>query len=353
MRVTWIARTGRLLLPRLALLVWAGSAWAQGAAPAAAPLAQAPSAPVTAERSVSDWLMRMHEASRRRAYVGTFVVSSDSQMATSRIWHVCDGERQVERVESLTGPPRSTFRRNEDVVTFSPQTRVAVAEKRESLALFPHLLKSADSAIDRFYSLRQEGEERVAGFDADVLLLRPRDRLRFGYRIWSERKTGLVMKLQTLDLDGRVLEQVAFSELQLDAPVSMKRLAQMMDNTAGYKVETPEMTKTSAEAEGWRLRSPVPGFSPASCWRRPVRTESAGAEPVVQWIFTDGLASVSLFLEAYDPRRHLHEGQLAMGATRTLSRRLGEPGQYWWLTAVGEVPQKTLDAFARGMERKR
>ena len=70
--------------------------------------------PNAAERSVSDWLMRMHEASRRRAYMGTFVVSAGSNMATSKIWHVCDGEQQMERVESLTGAPRATFRRNED-----------------------------------------------------------------------------------------------------------------------------------------------------------------------------------------------------------------------------------------------
>jgi sigma-E factor negative regulatory protein RseB len=63
-------------------------------------------------------LMRMHEASRRRAYVGTFVVSAGGAMSSARIWHVCDGELQMERVESLTGEPRSTFRRNEQVLTF-------------------------------------------------------------------------------------------------------------------------------------------------------------------------------------------------------------------------------------------
>lgn len=334
----------RLLLTLGLLLAAAGAGMAQTAA--------AP--PGAAERSISDWLLRMHEASRRRAYVGTFVVASGGQMASSRIWHVCDGEKQIERVEALTGTPRSTFRRNEDVITFSPQTRVAVAEKREALALFPHLLKSSDTAIDQFYGLRQEGAERVAGFDAEVLHLRPRDTLRYGYRIWSEKKTGLVLKLQTLDLDERVLEEVAFSELQLDAPVSMSKLTQMMEKTEGYKLETPGLVKTTAAAEGWQLKQPVPGFRPVSCWRRPAAGGDAqGAEATVQWVFTDGLASVSLFLENHDPRRHLQEGQLAMGATRTLTRRLGESGRNWWLTAVGEVPAQTLKAFAQGMERKR
>ena len=172
-----------------------------------------------ADRSVSEWLMHMHEASRQHAYVGTFVVSTGGSMSSARIWHVCDGEQQVERVESLTGAPRSTFRRNDQVMTFLPESRVVVVEKRESLGLFPNLLHSNASSIAQFYSVLVTGQERVAGFEADVLQLRPVDSLRFGYRIWSEKKTGLVVKLQTLDGDGQVLEQSAFSELQLTVPV--------------------------------------------------------------------------------------------------------------------------------------
>lgn len=307
--------------------------------------------PKPADRSVADWLMRMHEASRRRAYMGTFVVSAGSNMATSKIWHVCDGEQQMERVESLTGTPRATFRRNDQVITFSPDSKVAVAEKRETLGLFPGLLKSSDNAIAQFYSARQTGSERVAGFEAEVVQLLPKDKLRFGYRIWSEKKTGLVVKLQTIDLDGHVLEQVAFSELQLDAPVSMNKLSQMMANTEGYRVEKPEMVKTTADAEGWMLKTPVPGFKSMSCYRRPGASERTDA--TVQWIFSDGLASVSLFIEAFDRRRHGQEGIWVMGATHTLARHLHDKSGDWWLTVVGEVPAQTLQVFAQGLERKK
>ncbi len=342
----------RLLLAGVLLLAGLG-----GQAQTAGGSTEAAATNAAAERSITDWLMRLHEASRRRAYIGTLVVSSGGAMASSRIWHVCDGEKQIERVESLSGTPRSTFRRNDEVITFSPQSKVAVTEKRESLGLFPHLLKSPDSAIDQFYSARAQGSERVAGFEADVVQLAPKDKLRFGYRIWSEKKTGLVVKLQTLDLDGHVLEQVAFSELQLDAPVSMDKLAQMMRNTEGYKLEKPELVKTTAAAEGWLLKSPVPGFKPMSCYRRPAGTDAQSSDPLVQWVFSDGLASVSLFIEPFDRRRHGAEGLMAMGATHTLLRRIADKSSDkdggWWLTVVGEVPGPTLQAFAQGLERKK
>jgi sigma-E factor negative regulatory protein RseB len=341
---------------RCALVLFAlgamGSVAAQTPA-ASAPLVQPGNAP--AQRSVGDWLMRMHEASRKRAYTGTFVVSSASgNLSSARIWHVCEGDQQMDRVEALTGAPRTTFRHNDQVVTFYPKARIVKTERRESLGLFPNLLKSNDSALDQFYSARPAGDGRVAGFDASVVQLKPKDNLRFGYRIWSEKKSGLVVKLQTLDTDGRVLEQAAFSDLQIDAPVKMSALVQMMGDTAGYKVIPTELVKTTPTAEGWTLKSPVAGFSSMSCYDRPMAVAgSAGAASAntLQWVFSDGLASVSLFVEAYDPKRHAQESHLTMGATHMLTRHLSDPTGDWWITAVGEVPLHTLRMFADSLER--
>ena len=115
------------------------------------------------EVSVSRWLMRLHDAARSRTYAGTFVVTAGDTLSTSRIWHVCDGQQQIERVDALTGTARSTFRRNEQVMTFLPDRRVVISETRDSLGLFPNLLNRADSSIARYYRLKTLGQERVAG----------------------------------------------------------------------------------------------------------------------------------------------------------------------------------------------
>lgn len=335
----------------LALGIASGIGFAQAQVPATAGGSGRPPAAASApavERNVNEWLTRIHEASRLRSYVGTFVVSSNSgAMSSARIWHAYEGDLQVERVESLTGAPRSVFRRNEQVFTFLPQSRVVRAERRESLGLFTNLIKGPDSAIPDFYSARQVGSDRVAGFETDVVQLVPKDNLRFGYRIWSEKKTGLVVKLQTVDAEDHVLEQSAFSELSLDAPVRADKLSQLMSSTNGWRVERIEVLKTTPDAEGWQLRTAPAGFKPISCYKRP--GAMSPAEGAMQWVFSDGLAAVSLFVEAYDPRRHVQEGLFASGATHTLTRRV----QDWWLTAVGEVPPQTLKAFAQNLERRR
>ena len=355
----------------------AGAAWATRArvgacvlmalawplSPAMAQPASVPKPPVsvasaadgqTGERDITQWLTRMHDAARQRSYTGTFVVSSASGgMASSRIWHACEGEQQLERIESLTGVPRSTFRRNNLVITFLPQSKIATLEKREAVGAFPHLLQSSGTDIPAYYTARQVGSERVAGFDADVVLLQPKDKLRFGYRVWSEKKFGLVVTLQTLDTDGRILEQAAFSELDLDTPVKIDKLAQLMSKTAGYKVVRSDLVRTTADKEGWQLKTPVPGFQSVSGHKRPTALGSLpGATPdnTMQWTFSDGLATVSLFIEPFDAQRHTQAQEMAMGSTQAITKRVGSD---WWLTVVGEAPMPTLRLFAQSLERKK
>ena len=309
--------------------------------------------PGPADQGVNAWLTRMHEASRQRAYTGTFVVSAGAKTASAKIWHICDGTQQMERVEPLSGPPRSTFRHDDQVITFFPESKVAVAETRDSLSLFPNLLKSSDGNIGEWYQLKAIGNERMVGLDSDVVHLVPKDNARYGYRVWSEKRTGLVVQLQTLDVDGKVLEQAAFSELQLDAPVNMGKLSQMMSATDGYRIERPDLQKTTAEAQGWAMRKVTAGFKPVGCYLRPVAALAGSpgrAVRAMQWMFSDGLATVSLFVEPFDGRRHSREGPTDLGgATRTVTRRLDG----WWITAVGEVPAGTLNNFVQNLEHRK
>lgn len=327
---------------------WAGALLlALAAALPALALAQSAAVEKAPSRSLTEWLARLHEASRQRAYQGTLVVSAGSNMSASRIWHVCDGAQQMERVDTLTGAARTTIRRNNEVITFAPDSKTAWVEKRESLGLFPELLRLPSNTIAEHYDLRETGVDRIAGHQADRLEIVPRDALRFGYRIWAEQKTGLVVKLQTLDAPNVVLEQVAFSELNLNAPVRMDALKRQMADTRGYEVHKSTMKKTTAEAEGWRLKETVPGFASMGCH---IRGAAAGAEPAsMQWVFSDGLASVSLFVETYDPQRHGPEKSAAVGATHSFAQRRDDH----WITALGEVPMATLRRFAQALERTR
>lgn len=318
--------------------------------PGAGAVAQAmDEAPVSLD--VVQWIERMRQASLQRSYTGTFVVlSSSGWMASSRIWHACDGRQQIERVDALSGIPRTVFRRDDEVRTFLPQSRTVRMERRDAPGRFPPVaLRVEGVELARYYVARPLGQERVAGLVTDVVWFQPQDGLRFGYRVWSERSSGLAVKLQTVAADGRVMEQAAFSQLDLETPVPLEPLMQAMDNLTGYRVVPVALEPTTAAAEGWALREPVPGFVPVSCYRR--RTHGPETEGMLQCIYSDGLAMVSLFLERFDASRHPPvTQQMALGATHTLGQRIA---QDTWFTAVGEVPAQTLKQFARQMQRTR
>lgn len=310
--------------------------WVQAAA--AAPAAQTASAV-----QLQAWLDRMHEASRSRAYVGTFVVSAGPQLSSARIWHVCEGSEQVERVDALTGPARSVFRHNDQVLTVWPDSGRVRIERRESLGLFPDRLRTADGSLAEHYRLELPGRlERVAGVPAVLVQLQPRDALRFGYRLWLEQQSGLVLKQQTLDRRGQVLEQAVFSELQLDAPLKAESLLRTMGQYQAQAQERPQPVPTTLAAEGWRLKA-VPGFRVLSCHRRP----GASAAGSVHCLFSDGLASVSLFLIPGAAPAPAPALRAAVGATHTLRLQMAQHS----ITFMGEVPPATLQGFASALER--
>lgn len=301
------------------------------------------------QRGIEEWLERLQHGTTVASYVGTYVVSSASgAMSSARIWHACEGREQLERVDTLTGAPRSTFRYNDQVTTLLPQSRRIRSEQREPGGAFPNLLRPGGSdSIASHYSVHELGQGRVAGLDADVVLFSPDDDLRFGYRIWSERQTGLVLKTQTLDASGQVLEQSAFSELQLDAPMESVRPHLALPSTQGFRSEHLERERVDVAASGWSMRQPVAGFQPLAAYQR----EIAGPAQTLQWVFSDGLATVSLFIEPFDAQRRRQEGMSAIGATHAMSRRWPDATGAWWITLVGEVPTLTLTRLADGLAR--
>lgn len=325
----------------------ADAAVGAGAAPAATD-------PLVEAREARSWLSRMHDATGQRNFLGTFVVSAGGAVYSSRIAHYCDGANQYERIEPLDGLKRQVYRHNDQVVSVWPHSRVAVRETRQLMGQFPSLLSSGVGRIVEHYQVRPLGEARVAGYEAQVLLLTPRDGYRFGHRLWAEKGSGLLLRAEVLDEHEVVLEASAFSELLIGVKPQPELVARAMKQLDGYRVERPLLETTELGAEGWSLRGAPAGFESVSSVRRagvsgdgPQAVSAQGS--VLQAIYSDGLTHVSVFIEPFQAALHRRESMMSMGATQTLMRRQGD----WWITVVGDVPVATLRSFAFGLERQR
>lgn len=303
------------------------------------------------------WLTRIHAAARNGNYQGTLVYSAGGTLSSSRVWHFLVADQTFERLEALDGRQQRIVRHNDTVHTLWPQTKVAVAEKRETLAAWSTTPQAIDPQALERYTVHREGNARVAGRDAAVLLLVPQDELRYAQRLWADLATGLMLRADVLadapsttaaGAPRPVLESTAFSEVEIGVKPQPDLVLQATRKLDGYQVLRPQQKRTTLEAEGWALGKPVAGFRLAGCIRRGMDT-TGDDESVLQAVFTDGLTHVSVFLEPFKPQRHKADVQAQQGATATLMARRGEH----WITAVGDVPPATLKQFVAALERRR
>lgn len=321
------------------------------ASAAAISVASAASVPSQVQE-MHDWLLRIHEAASRRNFQGTFVVTTGGVASSARVAHYCEGAVQYERSEALDGEVREVYRRDDHVTTVWPVKGVARVERRDQVAHFPTLLGHGADHIADHYDVQAGGAQRIAGRQADVLTLRPRDALRYGWRLWADKVSGLLLRADLLGPDEGVLESSAFSDVSIDVEPRLASVVQPMNRLGGYAVTHPVMVATQLGKEGWRMAEAVPGFREISCVRRPPQGAASRQAPAtdahtVQAIFSDGLTYVSVFVEAFDSVPGPVAASLSMGPTQTLTLRRGD----WWVTLIGDVPPATLRLFAQHLER--
>lgn len=336
----WLGRRRAAVAVTLTALLWPLLAQA-GEPSAVAPSAEARS-----------WLQRMQSAAGQGNYQGTLVVSVGGRMSSSRLSHYCEGDQYFERVDMLDGQPRRVYRHNGQVLTLWPAAKVARIEQRDAVALFPAVLSGSEEQLFERYDMLAEGADRVAGHNAAVFLLRPRDSQRFAQRLWADQASGLLLRADVLAPDGRVLESAAFTDVTIGVKAQPASVLEPMKKLDGYRVLRSAPQRTDLEAEGWRLTAPVAGFRPISCVKRSldahVDGQSASSTAVLQTIFSDGLTHVSVFIEPFRSEHH-RAGTAAFGATHTLMQPLGA----YWITVIGDVPMATLKQFAAALERLR
>jgi sigma-E factor negative regulatory protein RseB len=314
--------------------------------------AQANAAPALSPKAAADALDRVQRASQQLDYTGTFVYQRGNYIQSSRVTHVmAKGEGDYERIESLDGQSRTVLRHDDMLYTFVPERHLCVVEHRQNKDAFPALLGASGSDVMASYTLRQAGHDRVAGLDAQVLNLVPKDANRYAYKLWTDQRSGLLLRLQTLDADGHVLEQVAFSQVQVGGVGASEKnsIAAGIHDLGGWTVARAPVEAADMATQGWQVPTSIAGFTRIRELRRPMAARDAGAPPIYvnQVVYSDGLATVSVFIEPAD-NNNRSEGSGGTGATHMLVKRSGDV----WLTVLGEVPAGALQQFASALEYK-
>lgn len=292
------------------------------------------------------WLSRLNAAASGLNYRGTMVYTAAGIVSSSRVAHVAAGGDVLERVEALDGHEHRVYRRNDTVQTVWPHKRLVVVEQRAAASALVSTRRRVEPRALEHYTLEPAGHSVVAGRRVQVMLLQPRDDLRFAQRLLADERSGLLLRADVLDTAGQTLESSAFSDVHIGGPADPRVLLEGM-NPAGYTVLPSRREVVDWSAQGWRLQHEVPGFDLVGCLQRPAVAGPGGGQ-ALQAMFSDGLSVVSLFIEPYSDQ--VHRGALAaqVGATHTVMQRVGEH----WITAMGDVPRRTLEQFVDALARR-
>lgn len=285
----------------------------------------------------SDWLKTVAFAGHQTDYSGVFVYQYGNNVESSRITHVTDSAAEYEKLEGLDGPKREIIRHHGHVWSYSNHEMVEM-DSQQGRGRFPSLLPEQLSALSENYQAKQAGVERVAGYDAQVILLQPKDSSLYSHRIWVHSDSGLLLKAAVLDDKNKMVEQYAFTQLQIGGKIDRSWLnASVAANLHGAKIDKqaePDERVTPINS-GWIADFLPAGFKKTMEIQRPMHGKHL---PVTQIVLSDGLSAVSIFIELDDQDEDDVDGLSSRGAMSLYHKVVGKN----LFTVVGEVPARTV-----------
>lgn len=285
-------------------------------------------------------LEQMSAAIHSLDYQGSFLYQHAGQVDTLRVIHA-GGTRERERLLSLNGPRTEVIRNGPDVTFIQQDGSAIIYPSNSGRGLLPLVPGTAGRPFDENYQLKIVGTDRVAGYATDVIDVEPRDNWRYGYRLWLDRNSRLLLRSIVMDDSRQPLEQFMFVALQI---------GQLTDETELVPSQRELLTTRAARSDDWLLQKNSawsatdlpPGFALGSV--RQSQRDGAGVEHLV---YSDGLANISVYLEP---------SQTESAENTTLNERgplnmLTVNALGWRITAVGDVPARTLSAIAGSLRR--
>lgn len=299
-------------------------------------------APALAE-SAQDWLQRIGTASRTVNYQGTFVHMCGGKMDVVDIVHRVDTQGVTERITAKSMGGRQVIRSADEAMCILPDQKTVMLEsgsRASSGNAALDQLSGFENVNEAFYAVSMQGMDQIAEHETVMLKISPRDKFRYGYRLWLERDTALPLKFELVDAEGNGLEQGQFTEIEFPASIAAEAAAPSIDTTefSWYRTNVADEVDDVTGAN-WRVANLPPGFELVFTESKAVAETS---QPMEQLVYSDGLATISVFAERVGKGEETVEGQSNIGATNTWTTMIDD----WVVTAMGSVPLETVRLVA-------
>lgn len=290
-----------------------------------------------------DWIDRMGNAVQITNYAGTVVRVRDGKVDTFKVVHTVKDGVVREKVVIQDGNGLEIIRNGNEVHCILPDRESVLVEEWNNQSTLFSTLPSSDIRFGNEYDVLIKNFERVAGRKSAKLAILPHDNYRYGYRIWLDTETGFPLQTQLIGDDNVPLEHVKFADISIDQDIGSSALVSsyITDNWKWYT--EPRLTMKREVQSEWVADNVPSGFRVVSTQQKILPDAD---DPLTHIVYSDGLVTVSVFIspvtDEKKPRRS------SVGASNSYSTVVDD----YRVTAVGQVPQVTVEQIARSMRRR-
>jgi sigma-E factor negative regulatory protein RseB len=309
---------------------------------------------------LSKILQRMSDVGQSQNYQGTFILRESDKLSTLNVAHGVDEQGIWERMESLNGELKKVLRHNNRIVSVYPDRQLVTVRQTNKQQPLHLKLPENINQLELHYSMTRLDDDRIANHPALVVDLLPRDQYRYGYRYWIDKNTGMLLRCDLFSENNEIIEQMMFTSLEyLTGASSHGFNLQQFERFNQQTLDDPAADQVSdVKNTEWAIKQLPNGFMLTQNTMRYIRgsaeaasegdasanSVSASDAPDLQHlVYSDGLASVSVFIEKNKgDGKHLR-GASSMGAVNAFGSSVGD----FFVTVVGEVPEKTVQLIAQ------
>lgn len=307
-----------------------------------------PSKSDTEKEDAFVWMKRMSAAFKEKSYEGRFIYSSNGHLNALRVIHTNKQGKEFERLTHLNGSGEEIVRRGSELICLHPEGGYMRLENSIPTGLFANKFSSLDQSLRDLYHLTLQGTGRVAGREADRYLLTPVDEYRYGYKLWIDQKSSLLLKSVMHNPAGEILETFEFISIEVD--IAIDDLAFEFDSSVGLtglRILEVDGNMSADVNDAWLVQWVPEGFSMAGC---DVRRLPVNESLLDSLVYTDGINSFTVFIEMGG--EHTGKmGQRQQGATAAFSRKLEGVEQAVFVTVVGELPMIAIKKIAESVRK--
>ena len=297
--------------------------------------------------SAEDWLRWSQEARSQHSFVAEFIYQHQDHVDTMRIWRSAHPDAGVqERLFSLSGEPREIIRDHEEVTCVLPSAQAVMVDRRHWQAPLDARLPDSLSDHEPHYRGRVIGEDRVAGRPTQRVAILAEDAMRYGYQLWFDQETGLLMRAELVSSEGDVLERVMMLDMELRDGLEPTELMSQLPQEGFKRVTaraTPSADDQPIDASSWSVADLPDGFQLHMEREQALPGRDQAARHL---LFSDGIATVSIYIEAETPDEGMR-GALRMGAMNVYTTTMDG----YQVVALGEVPSSTVERMATSLQR--